>query len=417
MRPQTRAWLGQPALERFWRGVHERLERNGMQAKGRLSLKDVSDQERDAVALLMGRPYTGPALSIALAELDGQLRSSAAERGLIEVVVELRGPLTDRPALRDKRRAASETVWGSARRALHERGLDGLGWVVTWLDDVRRGGALARLDPDQGARLIVQAVEALAGVRPVREPAVTGRGELAERITGTAHGLDDGTLLARIVLRGLACAHDAEPPRDAWARRALWEAAGVTADQVSSTVLTYGLMPMGEDRTARHLRERSLDGAETHLTLRDLRDASWRLPEGLEVYICENPRIVEVAAGLRCPRPLVCASGNPTTVVLTLLDGLVSAGARLAYRGDFDWPGIAMANRMIGRYGARPWRLGAADYEEQVAAARSRGTPLQPLAGTPVAAGWDPELTPTMQALNAGVQEESALELLIDDLR
>lgn len=161
LRPQTRAWLGQPALERFWRGVHERLERNGMQAKGRLSLKDVSDQERDAVALLMGRPYTGPALSIALAELDGQLRSSAAERGLIEVVVELRGPLTDRPALRDKRRAASETVWGSARRALHERGLDGLGWVVTWLDDVRRGGALARLDPDQGARLIVQAVEAL----------------------------------------------------------------------------------------------------------------------------------------------------------------------------------------------------------------------------------------------------------------
>jgi hypothetical protein len=57
-----------------------------------------------------------------------------------------------------------------------------------------------------------------------------------------------------------------------------------------------------------------------------------------------------------------------------------------------------------------------ADYEEHVAIARDRGTPLQPLSGQPSAAGWDPELAPAMQAIGVGVQEESARELLLADL-
>jgi uncharacterized protein (TIGR02679 family) len=190
--------------------------------------------------------------------------------------------------------------------------------------------------------------------------------------------------------------------------------AGAAADNVSSTVLTYGLTPQADDLTARTLHART--SAETHLTLRDLRHAEWRLPPGTEVFVCENPRIIEAAADAGAAYPLVCTSGNPTTTVLTLLDVLAGAGARIAYRGDFDWPGIAMANRLITRYGARPWRMGATDYEEHTTAARGRGTPLQPLAGTPVEAIWDPELTPAMQALGVAVQEESALELILTDL-
>lgn len=175
-------------------------------------------------------------------------------------------------------------------------------------------------------------------------------------------------------------------PHDARARRELWEAAGVATDQVSNTVLTYGLMPLGDDWPARLLRERSLEVAETHLTMRDLRRMRWRLPPGTEVFACENPRVVEAVADAGCQRPLVCTSGNPTTTVLALLDALTGAGASLAYRGDFDWPGVAMANRIIGTYNARPWRMTAADYEEHVRIARDRGTPLHPLSGQLTAA-------------------------------
>ena len=95
-----------------------------------------------------------------------------------------------------------------------------------------------------------------------------------------------------------------------------WAAVGVATDQVSSTVLTYGLMPLGNDWSARLLRERSLGRAETHLTMRDVRRITWRVARGSEIFVCENPRVVEAAMDAACQRPLVCTSGNPTTTVL-----------------------------------------------------------------------------------------------------
>jgi uncharacterized protein (TIGR02679 family) len=425
MTARTRAWLDQPTLARLWDRLRDRLERNGLQVRGRLRLDGVTAAEREALALLTGRPYAGDTVSIALADLDAQLRTGAAERGLVEVVAELRGPLTDRPAARDARRAAAEATWAAADHALRSHGLADAAWSGPWLEEVRRAGTLARLAPENARRLIVQAIDVMAvltgpaspgaGLGPASPGAagLPGRGELAERVTGTAHGLDDGTLLARIVLRAVARVLEVAPPQDARSRRELWEAAGVAVDRVSTTVLTHGLAPLGDEPAVRLLRDA---GFETHLTLRDLNRITWRLPPDTEVFVCENPRVVEAAADRGCTRPLVCVSGNPTTTALTLLDALHAAGARLAYRGDFDWPGIAIANRMIGRYAARPWRMRATDYEQHVATARDRGTPLPPLTGAPVDALWDPDLTPAMTALGVAVQEESALELLLADL-
>ncbi|MEV5748322.1 TIGR02679 family protein [Actinoallomurus sp. NPDC052308] len=425
MTARARAWLDQPALARLWDRLRDRLERNGLQVRGRLRLDGVTVAEREALALLTGRPYAGGTVSIALADLDAQLRTGAAERGLVEVVAELRGPLTDRPAARDARRAAAEATWSAADHALRSHGLADANWPRPWLEEVRRAGTLARLAPDNARRLIVQAIDIMAvltgpgaalGAVASDVAGLPGRGELAERVTGTAHGLDDGTLLSRIVLRALARVMEVPPPQDARTRRELWEAAGVAVDRVSTTVLTLGLAPLGDEPAVRLLRDRTRAGYETHLTLRDLTRVTWRLPPGTEVFVCENPRVVEAAADRGCVRPLVCASGNPTTTALTLLDALHAAGARLTYRGDFDWPGIAIANRVIDRYAARPWRMRAADYEQHVATARDRGTPLLPLTGAPVDALWDPELTPAMTALGVAVQEESALELLLTDL-
>jgi uncharacterized protein (TIGR02679 family) len=430
---RTRAWLDQPALARLWDRLRDRLERNGLQVRGRMRLDGVTPAEREVLALLTGRPYAGATVSIALADLDTQLRTGAAERGLVEVVAELRGPLTDRPAARDARRAATETIWAAADHALRAHGLADLAWSGPWLEELRRAGALTRLGPENARRLIVQAIDVIAALAGPASPVASlgsaalgsaapgaaglpGRGELAERLTGTAHGLDDGTLLARIVLRAVARIVETAPPQDARSRRELWEAAGVAVDRVSTTVLTHGLAPLGDEPAVRLLRDRTRAGFETHLTLRDLNRVTWRLPPDTEIFVCENPRVVEAAADRGCPRPLVCVSGNPTTTALTLLDALHSAGAPLAYRGDFDWPGIAIANRMIGRYAARPWRMRATDYEQHVATARDRGTPLPPLTGAPVDAIWDPELTPAMTALGVAVQEESALELLLADL-
>ncbi|WP_407917247.1 DUF2399 domain-containing protein [Kitasatospora sp. NE20-6] len=157
----------------------------------------------------------------------------------------------------------------------------------------------------------------------------------------------------------------------------------------------------------------------SHLTLRELDVVP---PSDTLVHICENPRVVEAAAETRCGGVLVCTSGSASTVVLELLellellDTLAAAGLRLRYHGDFDWPGITLANRIIRRCSALPWRMAAEDYEQLAVHARDQGSPGLPLVGALVEASWDADLAAAMTVLNVALHEESALDRLVADL-
>lgn len=429
---ETLAFLNRPALTRLWTVVRARLERNGLQPTGTVRLQNLDAGEREALSLLLAKPLSAPTATIRLPDLDTRLRASAVGRGLAATLAELGPPLTDRRAARDAAAAERTRLWSTVEATMAATPLTGHPWARPWLEELRRGGALTRQPPTTALTTITQAVQTLAtlfpgtpgppGTRPEptratpATPATWGRGELATRTTGSAHGLDDGTLLARLVLRGIALAQGVEFPTDAPGRRALWRRASVTPDEVSSTVLTYGLRPTGGTWQEEALRERADHYLETHLTLRELRTLHLELPRRTRIHVCENPRVVEAAADAARTAPLICTSGSATTVVLTLLDALAAADCAFVYHGDFDWPGIALANRVMERYGAEPWRMTAGDYEYLATRAELQGTPSLPLSGMPVEATWDAELTPAMQSLGIALHEEVALDLLLDDL-
>ncbi|WP_405909001.1 TIGR02679 family protein [Streptomyces sp. NBC_00828] len=418
---ETLAFLTRSGLRRLWTAARTRLERNGLQPAGTIRLQDLDAGEREALSLLLARPVTGPTVMIRLPDLDTRLRASAVGRGLAATLTELGPPLTDRRAARDAAATERTRLWSTAETTMAATSLTDQPWAHQWLEETRRTGSLTRQPHTTALMTITQAIQTLAtlfpGTGPDPAPAAWGRGELATRTTGSAHGLDDGTLLARLVLRGIALAQGADFPTDAPGRRALWRRASVTPDEVSSTVLTYGLRPRGGTWQETALRERAEHHLETHLTLRELRILHLELPPGTRVHVCENPRVVEAAADAGCTASLICTSGSATTVVLTLLDALAAGGCAFAYHGDFDWAGIALANRVMRRYGvAEPWRMGAGDYEYLVMRAELQGTPPLPLAGPRMEAVWDSELAPTMEALGVALHEESALELLLGDL-
>ena len=415
----TRDWLTGPGLTRLWEGVRKRLESNGVQATGSLRLTAMNAQERNDLSLLLGKPLTGAAVTIRLDMLDARLRASAAGLGLRQTLEELGPPLTDRRAARADVVARREQVWSSLASSLDASPLADQEWPRQWYDLLRRAGVPRGVTPETAVWTLQQAVQvltALLGPEGPERNGTRGRGELAAMTTGSAHGLDDGTWLARLVQRGVALAHGTEFPDDAAGRRALWRLVSVTPDEVSSTVLTYGLRPDGGGWRERALRERADHHAEVHVTPRDLHDLRLQLPAGTVIHICENPRVVEAAADAACIQPLVCTSGSAATVVFTLLDALAATGCRFAYHGDFDWPGIALANRVIRRYEALPWRMGTADYEHLAARSQAEGIPQLALDGQPVDADWDRDLAPAMTALGVALHEEATLELLVDDL-
>ncbi|WP_437086088.1 TIGR02679 domain-containing protein [Streptomyces sp. enrichment culture] len=253
----TREWLAGPGLTRLWDAARRRLEGNGVQATGSLRLAAVNAQERNDLSLLLGKPLTGAAVTVRLDALDARLRTSAAGLGLKEVLQELGPPLTDRRAARADAAARRSHVWSSLASSLDASPLAGQDWTRQWSDVLRRTGVPRGVAPEAAVRTLQQAVQVLVVLLDPERDGTQGRGELAAKVTGSAHGLDDGTWLARLVQRGVALAHGTEFPSDAAGRRALWRLVSVTPDEVSSTVLTYGLRPAGEGWREQSLRERA----------------------------------------------------------------------------------------------------------------------------------------------------------------
>ena len=118
----------------------------------------------------------------------------------------------------------------------------------------------------------------------------------------------------------------------------------------------------------------------------------------------------------RSPAVIVCTMGNPVVVVTTFLEQLARQQVQLHYHGDFDWPGISIANRVMGSFGASPWRMGAGDYEAALAAVGRRITDLPLLEGPESETPWDPSLCESMLRHGRGVHEEMVIETLLTDV-
>jgi uncharacterized protein (TIGR02679 family) len=294
---------------------------------------------------------------------------------------------------RSERRRATEDREALVRAAAAQ--LPEAPWVASWLDDLRR------LGPDAGtAKAAARVLLALDGERQV------SRVDLAAQVLGDAHGLDEDTPLCGLVLRGLAGRLGVDVPGGSAGRRELWRLAGVSGDRVSSTCLVLRLPLLGAVLAAR-----LAGGDPIHLTRRDLERYTVEVPVNTRVLVCENPRVLEAVADLELDAAVVCVSGNPNLVTLDVLSALAGCGAVLDYHGDFDWPGIAIANRIGSLAGARPWAMDAEDYDSATTA-----TAL-PLRGTAVGANWDDGLAAAMQRRGVAIHEEAVLPDLLERLR
>jgi len=418
-------YLADDSLASLWTVLRARLERNGLRVIGQVTVL-LNERGAERLGGLLATPPRSGEVKVRLPALDEALRKSAAAAGLVTVTGMLTGgPLTDRRADRASRAESWGQVWEALDAELAIAGLAEAPWTPAFIEAVRRSGLLTRAGIETARTSVQQAAVTLGELAPqgpLTEPAVDAEprwelAELAGRCTGDAHGLDDGRLVGALVLRAAAVALNERVPDSAAAKRALWAQLGVVTDLISGTVLVWGLRPTGPGRWAAMMRDRADLQLVTHLTLHELRGAAAGTAlaaDGQQVHACENPQILQAAARADCRGSLVCFSGNPASAGWLLLRGLLEAGADVLYHGDFDWPGMAIAGRVMAA-GAVPWRLCAGDYHEAI-------TRLPPesrlvLTGPPVATPWDAALSAKMRGVGLAVHEESLLPALLDDLR
>jgi uncharacterized protein (TIGR02679 family) len=406
--PTLRDYLLVPSLKPLWLTLRDRLERNGHAVQGSVTVR-LDDDGADCLSGLLGRAVSSGAARLRLTELDASLRASVAARGLAAVVADLTGaPLRNLPAERDAARAGRQELWAHLHRLLGEHGLADEDWVAPWAEWLRRSGLLTRLPAAKAAAALTITVQVLIRVLDDTRPSA-GLAELASEVAGDAHGLDNGSPAAALVLRALAFALRAPPAVSAAERRELWQRAGVATDEISGTVITWGLRPPGRDRWSAMMRERADLGLITHLTVHELRRTAELTAPDQIIHACENPQVLQRLAAAGVDRPIACFSGNPASAGMILLMHTV-----VHYHGDFDWPGIGIARRIFGR-GARPWRFKRDDYLEGIE--RLPAENRLGLSGRTEATPWDEMLGLAMMAADIAVHEEAIVDILLADLQ
>jgi uncharacterized protein (TIGR02679 family) len=402
--------LGGDAFATLRKRLRRHFEREKAdRARGVFRLSAVSPHEYEALASLMGRPLRyASSIQVDVEAIDRALRRANIAVSLRAALQRLDGPIVHLASARD----AARSRWSAVAAASRHTGLARYLGTATGLGVLKR---LSQQDPIVAARLRERADAVLARLPAEGLP----RAQLAAETLGDAHALDGGQPTATLVLavwrQGDGSSdlyediigddgHREGPARDVWAR------AGVLVNELARPVLFLNMPTGGADLAV-------ASGEPSYASLRMLLRSppSWAVA-GRDVYLCENPNVIAIAAdrlGARCA-PMACTDGMPAAAQRTLLAHLAKAGARLNYHGDFDWPGLRIANLVIGAYGARPWRLGAADYVSAVEASPCRELRLS---GLPVVAAWDAALAAAMLDRGVAIPEEGVVALLLDDLQ
>jgi len=360
---------------------------------GPLRLTGLAAYEAEALQALSGRaPRLARSLTLDLAELGASLHAAGLAAGLREALEALDGPIVSR-----HERDAAAAAWPALANEAPHPALRALLAQPPSLGLLKR---LAGGDPRAAQALCESAARVLHALPAPGHP----RARLAAICLGDAHALDDGQPVATLVLAAL---RQAATDDDAERSRTLWVSQGVAVNELARPALALNLPWPGAAPTR---------GEPQYWPLRRLlrQPLAWQVA-GCDVFVCENPNLLALAADALGPgcAPLLCTDGMPAAAQRTLLQQLRAAGARLRYHGDFDWPGIAIGNQLMRAFGAHAWRFGSDDYRAAMAEPQRIRAALR---GSPVAATWDTELATAMAASDCALPEEALFETLCGDL-
>lgn len=393
------------AMTPVWTAVRRRLERTGLDSRGRIRLPELAPGARLTLRSLLGRPV---GTTLDLGGLEAALRALGVGDDLPASLEVLGHPVSPEP---ERRRATSAAARAARTLAREEAAAWPEEWAPAWIDEVIRSGALRAMEPDQARGLVADVRQILDHVDGFLDGVVggeIGRVDLAARLFGSSHALDAGTRLESAATRALRRRFGEMPVRDLWAQ------AGAHLDLTSAPALTWGLPLPAGSALGSIVVASTAAGLPYHVTQLALHQhpVELALAPGSDILVVENPRLVEAAAQRQIAQPVVATNGNPSGAVLLLLTRLLEAGARLRYHGDFDTAGLAICGR-LQRLGLVPWRMGTTDYLAAVEGATADGIALPDDRRAVPETPWDPHLQKAFAAQHLVVHEERLLDSLL----
>ena len=388
-------------MKPVWAEARKRLDREGPTRRGRIR-PELNPHSRHCLTGLLGRE---PTKSIDLTVLEKALIDRRVGSDLDEALSRLGYP----PSIEGSTRRAERTRAAEVRKMMSAHTAS---WPEPWADQwgrtVMGSGLLSGLNQQNTARL-TRRVRMLLDHLNDNLGVVFSRTELAARLYGSSHALDDKEKLFRFVEHALRL----RTGRADLSGRELFEHIGIEHCMVSAPVLTWAIPAIRNGPLGEQIHAANQGSIPLHINLYALRQNQVRVSPGTRVLVVENPRLVEAAAQRNLPACVIASNGMPTTAVTTLLRHLAQSRAQLWFHADFDQAGFRIGS-LWHRNGHHPWMMTHTDYLDAVHEAEKDGLNL-PVDDDPGSCGetlWDRKLRRTYQKRCLKVHEE----LLIDSL-
>lgn len=382
-------WPGVESLRPVWQELAKRMSASDRPVRT-IVVTGLDERCRKTLASLLKLSHVPqePAIRLSAAKLGDALGlyDETQLRCLVERVL---GPIGNRAASRDEAARLRRNLWALAERQVGSR-------IPNTLTRIRSAGVPSSdlSGYERNLDLLARALNQL----PLNPPSALPL--FAWRLTGDPHSLDEQTTLGRFLqLAAVELAgYSLEEPNAVTIRRAL-QSVGVLVDRLSTTTITYGHRatqdsPLGELLLAALALKMPLNVSGTLLDSGE--------PAFLDsMWLCvENPSVVEAARLTGYNGPIVCTAGWPSTDTQRLLEIARSQNIDLRYAGDYDSQGLAIANFMVARFGARIDMTTTAYLAADQELSQHWGD--APIPNTP----WDPQLADTIRKERRVVYQE-----------
>lgn len=370
---------GNPAYRRCFSEFEKKWNSYG-RAKGIITLKHTSEEERRAIGGILGKTFYEDAIRFPFTEFEKGLQSTKFAPVNFEEVLEAyfgRKMITTQKMRMEEERSRAE-LFETVEGCLAEgAGPDSI--VVSWLREMyskKKYGYQTVIreygrDRERTEKLLKTVGRALVLLEDIRETQEEyPLAVFSAEISGNPHYFDQGTTAGQLLVHGVCYATRTDYPENAHQWRELLLSNGIVPDNISSIVHIYGLrLQIGGDwHPAYDAFCRRQEPCA--VTMENLQELTAVQPTGDRVYIVENEMVFSYLLKHLEQKnvTLLCTSGQLRSAAVKLIPFLLDSGAEIYYSGDIDPDGIRIADRLWRKYGdrIRVWRMARRDYERSL---------------------------------------------------
>lgn len=349
-------------------------------AAGRITLKQVSEEERRAVGGVIGKVFHEETIRFSFSEFEqGLQRTRFAPVDMKALLEEYFGEplLTNQERQKERQDRKQEflsRIGGYFEEKVGRESIAFL-WIQGMISEKKHGYRLLMKeygkDEEKAEKLVRNTANALLKLEERMETdEECPLAIFAAEISDNPHYFDRGTAAGLLLIHAICYCEKTELPEDAHQWRELLAHVSIVPDNVSSMVHAYGLRLRLEQRWHPAFDAFCQFKEPYVITMENLKGITSVQAAGNRVYVVENEMVFSYLLGnlKNQDNTLLCTSGQPRAVAQRLISYVLASGAEIYYNGDIDPDGIRIADRLWQRFGAgiHIWRMSPADYEKSI---------------------------------------------------